>query len=165
MFWHYTNGRRIDAIFASGELRLTADGSGRLRPAVWFSTNDQWEETANRAVRRIDGSHLRCDRERTDLYCDGLFRFEVAADQPLVAWRELAAMCGMRQGDLLKIEALARRLGSDPQQWYASLRSVGRNRWRAIERWNGYAWEPVEAYATALATTLIDAPLETRRAG
>ncbi|MCC9609712.1 hypothetical protein LOC68_03830 [Blastopirellula sp. JC732] len=147
MKWHYTNGRRIDAILSSGILKPSSDGSGRIRPAVWFSTNQSWEETANRAVRHINGSYLRCDREQTDLYCDGLFRLEIDADQPLLTWRELAAMCGMRPGDMLKIEALARRLGSDPQQWCASLRAIGRNEWNAIERWNGFTWESVEAYA------------------
>lgn len=153
MKWHYTNGRRIDSILGSGVLKPSADGSGRIRPAVWFSTNQQWEETANRSVRHINGSYLRCDREQTDMYCDGLFRLEVDAASATLPWREVAAMCGMRQGDMLKIESLARRLGSDPQQWYASLRPILREEWTAIERWNGYAWEPVEAFALAQAVT------------
>ncbi|WP_131282806.1 hypothetical protein [Blastopirellula marina] len=155
MRWHYTNGRRIDAIFASGKLKPAAScNSSRMRPAVWFSANAHWEATANRAVRRIDGSVLRCDREQTDLFCDGLFRVEIGASTMLASWREMAAMCGMQPGDRLKIESLARRLGSNPLQWYASLRSIDRDHWTAIERWNGGDWEPVEACAMSLAPSV-----------
>ncbi|MFI4876089.1 MAG: hypothetical protein ACIALR_12145 [Blastopirellula sp. JB062] len=162
MKWHYTNGRRIDAIFASEALLPAASGSAnRMGPAVWLSANAQWEATANRAVRRTDGTIMRCDRERTDIFCDGLFRFEINPAHRLIAWREFAEMRRIERSDLLRIEALARRLGSEPNLWYASLQPIGSDQWSTVERWNRHFWEPVETVCAAAAWPSFDS----RRAG
>jgi hypothetical protein len=76
--WHYTVGAYMESIVSDGEIRV-ADGhvAKGVRPVVWLSYNQLWEETANKLWIDSDGALVKLDREATHLVGGGLYRIEV----------------------------------------------------------------------------------------
>ncbi|MBI1249219.1 hypothetical protein GC197_15410 [bacterium] len=146
MFWHYTNGQHIDAIFESGRLIPHAPNWAPTgEPAVWFSTNDIWEPSANCAFQRPSTRHrLLGTREMTDLLCDGLFRISVRSTVGVVTWNQYCDQMGLAFRNVEACRRVAAIEGSHPGRWLACLREVPAKDWLRVERWYGNQWGVIE---------------------
>lgn len=116
--WHYTTGSHFLAIVESGRiLPATAYVSGRERPIVWFSTNQQWEQTANKMWRRPDGK-LQPTTTRGENYKlgGGLVRFGLPA-RNLTPWPKLGRKAGISRSMARALEFAAHDAGADPSEW------------------------------------------------
>lgn len=146
MFWHYTTGRHIDAIFQSQRLapRVPAWAPAGLA-VVWFSTQPDWEPTANCAFQRPGTQHrLLGTREMTDLLCDGLFRISVRRSVRIVTWQTYCERCRLMPRNVEACRRMAAIEGSHPGRWLASFDSIGVENWLRVERWYGSEWGVIE---------------------
>src|SRR5262245_17530639 len=79
LVWHYTTTQCLVKILTDGYLKpATAFVKPPEKPVVWFSTNQDWEETANKLGQTTDGSLVRLGREETAELGGGLIRIGVA---------------------------------------------------------------------------------------
>ncbi|MEW4451827.1 hypothetical protein AB1L30_03990 [Bremerella sp. JC817] len=152
MFWHYTTGSRIDAIFESGKLapRSPSWAPGG-DPAVWFSTNDVWEPSANCAFERPSTRHrLLGTKEMTDLLCDGLFRISVRSSVGVVTWGQYCHEMNLASRNVEACRRVAAIEGSHPGRWLACLGEVKASEWLSVERWYGHHWGVIEGLTEIL---------------
>lgn len=146
MFWHYTTGRFIDAIFQSQRLmpQVPTWAPAGL-PAVWFSAHSDWEPSANRAFERPSTRHrLLGTREMTDLLCDGLFRISVDRTVPIVTWQRYCERCRLMPRYVEACRRMAAIEGSHPGRWLACLEPIPSDNWLQVERWYGSEWGVIE---------------------
>ncbi|PQO40266.1 hypothetical protein C5Y96_01455 [Blastopirellula marina] len=152
MFWHYTTGRHIDAIFESGMLKpQTPRWAPGGMPAVWFSTNHLWEPSANCAFERPSTRHrLLGTREMTDVLCDGLFRISVRSSVGVITWGQYCSEGELSDRNVEGCRRVAAIEGSHPGRWLACLREVPAEEWLQVERWYGSQWGVIEGVAEIL---------------
>ncbi|MGP5191997.1 hypothetical protein [Vreelandella alkaliphila] len=116
--YHYTNlVQKLPQILNSGQLLPRADMAGE-QPLIWFSANPFWEPTATKP-RRFGGTLVSLKFwEYRDLF--GCVRFALPADDSrLMTWREACKYAGIPRNDRRKMEAVGRKWGGDPKQWFA----------------------------------------------
>ena len=142
--WHYTVGARLGAILASQVLRPAEHGVPQgERPVVWFSSNPDWEQTANKGM--IDnGAHRSLTKDETEEFAKGLFRIGVSLKTAPHNWREYQRLSGAQQKMLRGLVASAISIGANPNDWRVSFERVPSSQWLTVEKWNGSAWVEVE---------------------
>lgn len=122
--WHYTTGQKAKLIFESGELKPTSlfiePGE---KPILWFSTNQVWEQTANKMLELPDGTLRLLTMEGSRKLGGGLFRFGIPADQ-LIRWPRLARAANMRGKVQRSLEECGLRDGADFREWCGLLEPV-----------------------------------------
>ena len=77
--WHYTTREMYHEIFREGLLRPSSlfQGEG-IRPILWFSFNQDWEESANRImVCKDTGKKKLATKKEMAIYGRGLVRFGI----------------------------------------------------------------------------------------
>jgi hypothetical protein len=94
--WHYTVGVHLPSIVSDGEIRVaTAFVSDHELPVVWCSTNPHWEQTANKAFQKSDGT-VRClSREETETLGRGLARIQIKPRAAPYTWKDFVARSGI----------------------------------------------------------------------
>ena len=81
--WHYTIRVRLKDIRRDGQIQpATARVPPGEKPAIWFTTREDWEPLANKLKRGRDGSEKTCTREETECLGEGLYRIGVAERRP-----------------------------------------------------------------------------------
>lgn len=139
--WHYTVGQYFDAITKAGLLRpATAGVPIGERPAVWFSVNPVWEETANKSLVAPGGRLIPGTRETTHSRGGGLLRFGVAPHDAPHDWESFKKMSGIVPKHARGLYAAAVSCGARPGEWYVSFEPVPREKWLTVEWWNGEEW-------------------------
>src|SRR5262249_43103036 len=94
--WHYTVGKRLRLILADGEIKpATAGVNGKERPAVWFSANEEWEETANKMTYDSFGVPVFLNKQQTHEHSGGLARIGVDPSTAPVRWHEFKERSGI----------------------------------------------------------------------
>ena len=137
LLWHYTVGIYLDKILRDGmlltEAKTTAEELFRGQVgALWFSSNELWERTAGKGESRTM-------QENHELY-GGLVRFGVEPADDLLPWAKFRRVNGM-SGKMAKgLARTGRAAGACPGEWYVSLKPVPKERWVAIEIWDGGQW-------------------------
>ena len=126
--YHYTNGKALQGILRTGNIEPRVSlmvPSGR--PAVWLTSRDEWEQTANVVVVHPDTllpiPLSRADTART---CGGLARIRVPDEFPdFMRFGKLCRRALIERSHAKAIVRLGERLGSRPvDQWYGSLRPI-----------------------------------------
>jgi hypothetical protein len=145
ILWHYTCGDRLEKILKSGEIRPATAGIEKgERPAVWFSTNPVWEQTANKLLMdSLTGRVHAATKQETHEYCGGLARIAVAPETAPINWADFCTQSGISSKFAAGLKKVAYSMGSRPSQWFVSFSSVLRDKWLAIEIWDGEKWIPV----------------------
>src|SRR5688500_10215127 len=94
--WHYTTAKCFRKIVQDGVIRPATEGLDHgERPAVWFSLNEIWEETACKG-RIVDGVRQPLDRDGTARYGGGLVRIGVAPVTAPHDWPAFQRTSGIR---------------------------------------------------------------------
>jgi hypothetical protein len=141
--WHYTTADRLHKIAESGRINTTSTLIERgERPAVWLSTNPEWEETVQRVVINEVGN------KTPPLSRDGLLklgiipvRIEINCQQVrLLNWNEFKKKSRISKFCADNLEEVALEDGADPQQWRASFQPIDLKRTVCVEFWDGKAW-------------------------
>jgi hypothetical protein len=148
MRWHYTVWVWWEDIRRDGVVKAaTAYVTDGEKPAVWFSVNEFWEETANKNAQTPDGRLVILDREGTRSHGGGLVRIGVAAETAPHDWNAHKVKAGLDKRIAKGLYDAALSSGARPGEWYVSYDPVPRSLWLAVERWDEVAkrWEPIDA--------------------
>lgn len=140
MLWHYTVGDWWELILKDEVIKLADKNVPKYeRAVVWFSSSDNWEETANKSVMTPDGLHD-CDREDTALIGHGLFRIGVAPEVAPYRWNDYKKLSGIKAKHANALYGVAIMRGSRPGDWYVSFDPVPKDKWLAVQKWEESAW-------------------------
>jgi len=135
--WHYTIAQWLPGILESNKIELTTAGLPRkVKPAVWFSINPVWEETANKMYYDTSGNLQMGTKETTHFGGGGLIRIEVFPDSAPYNWEDYKRISGASKKFLKGLELAAREGGADPKEWRVSFKPVPREEWIAVEAWD-----------------------------
>ena len=142
--FHYTICKYLPQIIRDGQIDLATAGCFRKREhAVWVSTNEFWEESANKSYR-ANGQIYLGDRETTRIVGGGLARIEVNPKSALFNWTHYVKK-SKTPGRLQRaMESIAFESGADPSEWYAGFKPINKNDWYRIEVFDRdeQCWKP-----------------------
>lgn len=143
--YHYTVGIKIPSILNDGYLKLTPKQPiENETPLVWVSSNELWEETANKAAY-INGEYKVLTREQTSLYCNGLYRFMFHVNQisGLMQYKNLLKEKLIPETLFNSLIDAGVKVNANPDEWYAStsplfiknarLQVLHNNQWTDLE--------------------------------
>jgi hypothetical protein len=143
--WHYTVRQRLDGLLRDGIIKpVTAGLPAGERPAVWFSSNQEWEETANQAWQRPDGTINRGNKESTHLLGGGLARIGVLPETAPHDWKAFKTLSGIKPAKARGMYDAAIGSGARPGEWFVSFEPVPQSQWVAVEVWDGEQWLRLE---------------------
>ena len=141
MLWHYTVVERLNQILADGLLRPAAMGALKgVKPVVWFTTNQDWEPTANRLWQSPTGSWTRLGKDQTIVLFGGLARIGVAPSVAPIDWKAYKDQSGIPPKAANTIYNEAVSVGGRPGNWFATFEPVPRSLWLAVEVWESEQW-------------------------
>ena len=139
--WHYTIRQRFEQIVAEGVIRPSTQYALRApKAAVWFSTNQQWDPSANKSLLLADESRRVIGRDEMHAIGSGPMRFGVAPGVAPLNWHDFKRESGLSAKLVHAMTAAAIQLESKPSWWFATFEPVLRNQWVAIEQWDGWQW-------------------------
>ena len=148
--WHYTVRQRLDGLLRAGVLPLATAGlPAGERPVVWFSSNQLWEETANQAWQRPDGTINPGNKEATHLLGGGLARIGVLPETAPHDWKAFKALSGIKAAKARGMYGAGIGAGARPGEWFVSFEPVPRSQWLAVEVWDGAQWLRLETGPSA----------------
>lgn len=138
--WHYTTGRHFAAIVETGMLRPSAQHIAKGEsPILWFSLEQYWEPTAQKAVRE-NGDMISVGMLGTYEKGMGLVRFGVYPSR-LVPWPRLAKQACIPSGLRRGLERSGRAQGAVPEHWYGLVgEPLPVSDVDAIDRFDGKNW-------------------------
>ena len=117
--WHYTIGAKVPPIAESGFLKGADEYvTSPEKPIVWFSSNQDYELTSRKGVKR-NGEIITLSKEETAQF-GGLVRFGYPSER-LIKWPEVGKRAHMNAFMRNILMKEARRQGADPSEWYGSL--------------------------------------------
>src|SRR5262249_4007540 len=136
--WHYTVRQRLAGILRDGVLPLATAGlPAGERPAVWFSSNQPWAESANQAWPPPHGTIQPGNKEAAHLLGGGLARIGVLPETAPHDWKAFKALSGIKAAKARAMYSAAIGAGARPGEWFASFEPVPRSQWVAVEVWDG----------------------------
>lgn len=139
--WHYTVQERLQHILTEGVIRpAPIAGLHRVKPAVWFTTQSDWDPMANRLWQNPQGRWVRLNKDQTIVLFGGLSRIAVPKDVAPLDWKAYREKSGLPSKVSKAIYDEAVTLGSRPGQWFAAFDSVPREKWLSVELWEEEAW-------------------------
>jgi hypothetical protein len=145
IYYHYTTGIQGRHILKDGFIRPSTAliDPGEI-PAVWFSSNPDWEPTAVKARRGLNGKMERLSMEETSEMGHGLMRFGVTKEIAGYSWNEIKEKSGMSPKTARYLHNEGVRQGARPHEWRGTFERVSRNRWVAVERFEEGRWVPID---------------------
>ena len=140
--FHYTVVNFLPAIFERKMLMPTAK-EVKEEQAVWFSTNPEWEETANKAYHSGDGIPIEGNKWDTYKIYGGLARIEVDPEVATCNWEQYKKKSKISDEKSRKIEEYAARHHADPKEWLVSFEPVHKDKFISVEvfNWDNQVWE------------------------
>jgi len=140
--FHYTVVNYLPAIFERKMLMPTAKDSEKEQ-AVWFSTNPEWEETANKAYHSGDGIPIQGNKWDSYKIYGGLARIEVAPEIAPYNWERYKEKSSIPTEKAQEIEAHAAECNADPEEWRVSFEPVPKDNFIRVEvlDWDNQVWE------------------------
>lgn len=139
MVHHYTTEHHhLPLILGSGELRPSNAGAEHEAPLLWFSVAQRWEGTATKMVQGESGPRLLTFAEQLASF--GCVRFSLPANDPrLMNWADACKHAGITSTTRRKLEAVGRKRGGSPINWFAIAGAVPLADTR-VQRFDGTAW-------------------------
>lgn len=117
---------------------------------VLFSTRQDWEPASYRGWKERTGEEVDLIH-REDYIERGLFIYRIGVERKILKpYQHLVSIVRMPKEQDRNIKADARRVGSNPYDWWGSVHPVTADKWRAIEvfapdstEWTPYDGTPV----------------------
>ena len=111
--FHYTTGLKLRSIINSGHIRpTTARIEPHEKPVAWFSTQDQWEQTATKVP--IPGMAGQIETAKAQ---GGLVRITVPGTCAPYIFPQLPLIAGTSPQTYIGLLLSGLKLGSDPDTW------------------------------------------------
>lgn len=141
--WHYTIGPHYAKIIESGVIRpATANVLKGERPAVWFSLNPAWEQTACKGIIEDGVRRSLPFEEMLELRIDA-FRFGVIPSLAPYDWSAYVRKSRVNPRMAKGLLTVATEMGADPQEWFVSFAPVPVAQCSAIDIWYENDWHSV----------------------
>lgn len=142
--WHYTTCVHAAHILALGLIKpaTSAIADGELA-AVHTTTKPDWENTANKGMSTADGGHIFGDRAFTQRHY-GLARIAVDPLSVPVTWADYVRRSGIPKVEAKALARIAKREGSDPNDWCMSFDPITSDKWRGLEVFGARGWVSVD---------------------
>ena len=149
--YHYTKGICIQDILREGVIRPATEGvTGQERPAVWCTTNQDWEPLCN--VLRMEAATGRTtwgSREESAEVFQGLYRIQIDPAYAPHNWTTHRRSSGATARLLRQLVKTARLVGSNEWDWRISYDPIPAAGWITVEAWDGEKQEWVTAAVRA----------------
>ena len=141
--WHYTTGTKFKQIVESGYLdpKKTATPVNE-KSILWFSKNQHFEPTAQKAIRLPTGQIKSLGMMGTYEMGGGLIRFGYPVAK-LTEYKKLCRQAGINTLDVFSLERVGLSQGAKPTDWLGTLTKVAIDDC-IIEVFNGDAWVNVK---------------------
>lgn len=138
--FHYAPLLYLPRILRSGYLQPSNAGATKERPLLWFSTRQDWEPTATKAIwHPKEGFKQLTFAQQAETF--GCIRFALPAeDKRLMHWADACKMAGIPAESQAALELLGRRRGADPAHWLAVHEAVMLSEVE-IDIWQETHWE------------------------
>lgn len=133
--WHYTIVNYLPSILLNGIKVATANVPRGETPSVWFSTNQEWEETANKSYV-LCGMIFNGDKEQTRIRGGGLIRIEVSPETAPMGWRQFVKTSNITNKNAKKLVEWALYKGSNHNDWRISCEEVSNDKFLSVEYFN-----------------------------
>ena len=159
--WHYTVGQWLTQIVDAEEIiPATAFVAKGVRPLVWCTYDQNWEQTANKSVMTSEGEMVELDMEQTHEFAGGLVRIQIDPTAVTIDWREYKETSGETKKMAKFLYNVAKERGSHPGDWRGSYEPIPSSRWLDVQFWNGRVWEsrPLADELERLKWQPLDAP-------
>lgn len=146
LIWHYTIRDFFAGIVRDRMIKPSAAcAGGKARPAVWFSTNDDWEPMAAKSLTCADGSIRLLQRD--ELHTIGITPIRIAVPAAIAphTWHDFKRVGEIAPKIASQIVSQASKLNSKPSWWFATFEPVGREQWSSVEYYDGWQWKPMPA--------------------
>jgi hypothetical protein len=141
--WHYTVGERLESILRDRVIKPAAPlVSAAEKPVVWFSSNQDWEETVNKGAVDPFGSFTAGTKESTHRPVGWLVRIGVSPSDAPHDWNAFKRLSGISNRTAQGLYEAAKKTGARPGQWFFSFGPVPEEKWVAVEYYNGTEWQP-----------------------
>jgi hypothetical protein len=115
--WHYTTGWHFVQIVKSNVLLpATAYIARRELPIIWFSLEQFWEPTAQKAMNPLQLLGM----NGTYLHGGGLIRFGISPSR-LIPWPQLGRLARIPSRIMRSLERVARHQGARPELWCGTI--------------------------------------------
>ena len=141
--WHYTTGTKFKQIVESGYLdpKKTATPANE-KSILWFSKNQHFEPTAQKAIRLPTGQIKSLGMMGTYEMGGGLIRFGYPVAK-LTEYKKLCRQAGINMLDVFSLERVGVSQGAKPADWMGTLKKIDIEDC-IIEVFNGDAWVNVK---------------------
>jgi len=146
-FWHYTVYPSFLKILEDGQINY-AMRIANERPAVWLSTNPDWEETVRKAIGNRSTGEESEPLSRDELFAEDFIpvRLEIDPDSvKLFSWRNFKKNSGASRATIKALEKSAKQWGANPKEWYVCYEPILiTSCLLPIEIWHGNEWIDIE---------------------
>lgn len=147
LFWHYTTRLHLPSIL--GERKIRTENPMFVPPpqlpVTWFSLNDVWEPTACKAPlpEELGPTIL---RDATAAACGGLVRIGVDQSEAPYRTHQLIKVARYDRRTVKAMIQCGLRCGATPEDWRFTPKEVPKDRWKAIQIWDGesHTWVPYQ---------------------
>lgn len=144
LLWHYTLRQHYEGMLQTGAIQpASAYAPQPTKPAVWFTTREDWDPIVNKAILCADDTRRALNRDELHTIGLGPMRIGVAASAAPLSWHEFKRQSGIPSKAASNLVAAAARLQSHPSHWFATFEPVPRSQWLAVEQWDGWRWARV----------------------
>lgn len=146
--YHYTNGLKIRSIISDGVINGNPKNpKPREKRVVWLSSNSIWEKTANKIIELNPGETKLLNKNETEFYCKGLFRFVFISsllDVNAIAWPRLSVEAKIPPVIKKRLVKRAKNAGVSPEQWHGVIGDLSVKGLK-IEKFINGNWIEIEA--------------------
>tara|TARA_Y100001936_G_scaffold35164_1_gene33164 strand:+ start:1701 stop:2192 length:492 start_codon:yes stop_codon:yes gene_type:complete len=128
LLFHYTHIKTaIDKINKDQKLIVSkTDRDHGLKPAVWFSSDNNFEVTALKGfINNDNGEYTRFKTFEEQLDKIGWVRFVIDdKDGLLIGWKDYVHVSGLNEREWKKMEETHIKLGANPSKWFCSFEDI-----------------------------------------
>jgi hypothetical protein len=142
---HFNDPNFDSSLFMFGEAVKKDRGFQADSKLLLFSQREDWEPAS---YRTLNGMPL---YKLEDYETSGRSVYRVGVSRDLLhPWMRLKRLCGMPHPMARALEDLAREIGSNPLDWWGTMRPIPKDKWRSVEVYNPAtkAWEPLTEVPT-----------------
>lgn len=141
LIYHYTSGSHFPKIIESGVLKVS-DWERRNNiepPALWLSTNPEWEPTATKLIHEAGQTRQLSKAEQHLRF--GLYRFVLEfRKSTLCSWRKYRFVSNTTDSVYRAMTEHGIRIGANPNEWFASFKNIALDECISCEKFDGESW-------------------------
>lgn len=147
MKYHYTTQHDLRAILRDGIQPATRNVPKGVRPIVWLTTSDRWEETCNKGLRNKEsGEEFTLTRDETAANFGALARIGVSDRVKTHPFFRLMRLSGESKQMVAGLRKLAEKRGSNPiHDWYGTFQTISPDYFETVDLFEDGSWVSLES--------------------